>query len=134
MTLRFFGKDLDPDEITQLLGVVPTAAYRKGDIFRGKKYDRIQKTGLWRLSVEKCADVELEDQINALLDRLPSDLHIWQRLTDRFEADLFCGLWLERCNRCLGFFPETLRRIGERKLVLQFDIYADGLDMEEIST
>lgn len=86
------------------------------------------------LSIEKCAEVELEDQINALLDRLLSNLHIWQSLTQRFEADLFCGLWLEQCNRCLGFFPETLRRVAERSLVLQFDIYADGLDFEAIST
>lgn len=35
--------------------------------------------------------------------------------------------------KCLSFFPE-MRRIGERGLVLQFDIYADSLDIEEVST
>jgi hypothetical protein len=131
VTLRFFGEDLDPDEVTQLLGVDPSGAYRKGDIFRGKKYDRVQKTGSWRFTIEKLAGVELEDQINELLDQLPSDLGIWRELTKRFEADLFCGLWMKRWNRCLDFAPQTLLKMGERGLILQFDIYADCMEIEE---
>jgi Domain of unknown function (DUF4279) len=129
--LRFFGKDLDPDEITQLLGVEPTVSYRKGDILRGKQYDIVQKIGSWRLAIEKSVDVELEDQINELLDRLPPDLNIWQDLTKRFEADLFCGLWMERWNRCLDFAPQTLLRIGERGLRLDLDIYAENINTQE---
>jgi hypothetical protein len=132
VTLRFFGEDLDPDEVTHLLGLTPNVAYRKGDIFRGKKYDIVQKTGSWRLTTEKCNGVELEDQINALLNQLPSNLEIWQKLTAKFEADLFCGLWMYRYNRGLDFAPQTLVRIVERGLVLQLDIHADCTKKEEV--
>jgi len=134
VSLRFFGNDLDPDELTQALGIEPTKSYRKGDIFRGKKYDYVRKTGSWLFSIDQCADVHLEAQINALLDKLPSDLEIWHSLTSKFEADLFCGLWLEQWNRCLDFSPKTLQRMGERGLMLQFDIYANCADIEEMPT
>jgi hypothetical protein len=131
VALRFFGDDLEPDEITKLLGVPASKSYRKGDILRGEKYDIIQKTGSWRLQIEKCTDVELEDLINSLLDRLPSDPEIWKNLGQRFNADLFCGLWLEQWNRCMDFTPQTLVRIGERGLMLQLDIYTDRAEIEE---
>jgi Domain of unknown function (DUF4279) len=124
VTLRFFGEDLDPDEVTRVLGILPTVSYRKGDIFRGKTYDRIYTTGSWRLRGER-SDVYLEDQINTLLDRLPFNLEVWQNLTRRFQSDLFCGLWLKRWNRGLDFTSKTMQRIGERGLALSLDIYAD---------
>ncbi|MBW4693580.1 MAG: DUF4279 domain-containing protein [Lyngbya sp. HA4199-MV5] len=130
VSLRFFGEDLDPDEVTQALGITPTGSYKKGDIFRGKRSDIIRKTGSWRYSVKKCADVHLEDQITTLLGKLPSDLEVWRRLTETFEADLFCGLWLKRWNRGLDFAPETLQRIGERGLTLSLDIYSNCDDEE----
>jgi hypothetical protein len=132
VSLRFFGEDLDPDELTQRLGVQPSVAYRKGDIFRGKRYDRIYKTGSWRLQTEK-SDICLEEQINLLFDKLPSDLEIWENLGSRFQADLFCGLWLKRWNRCLDFEVATLQRMAERRLSIGLDIYV-SYDVEEAST
>jgi hypothetical protein len=124
VSLRFFGDDLVPDELTQLLGVEPSIAYRKGDIFHGKRYDRVYDIGSWRLSVKR-SEMYLEEQINRLLDKLPPDLAIWNGLTSRFHADLFCGLWLKRWNRCLNFEAATLLRMGERGLSIGLDIYVD---------
>jgi len=108
VSLRFFGDALDPDDVTQALGITPTGSYKKGDIFRGKRSDIIRQTGSWRYSVKKCAGVQLEDQINTLLDKCSSDLEVWQRLTKTFKADLFCGLWLKQWNRGLDFAPERM--------------------------
>ncbi|ALF52984.1 hypothetical protein ACX27_09175 [Nostoc piscinale CENA21] len=47
VSLRFWSDDLVPDEVTDLLGINPTQSYKKGDIFRGKVYDRIRKVGFW---------------------------------------------------------------------------------------
>ena len=125
VSLRFFGEDLDPNVITSILGIHPTKSCRKGDIFHGKVYDRIEKIGKWLYSIKPCAGVSLEDQINNLFDRLPADLEVWRELTTRFEADLFCGLWLKQWNRGLDFSPETLKRIAERGLSIGLDIYFD---------
>jgi hypothetical protein len=132
VSLRFFGEDLDPDELTQILGVEPSSAYRKGDIFRGKQYDRIYEIGSWRLRGKR-SEIHLEEQINQLLDKLPSDLEVWHGLTSRFQADLFCGLWMKRWNRGLDFEAATLQRMTERGLSIGLDIYVD-YDIEEAST
>ena len=37
VTLRFFGDELNPDEITALLGASPTAAHHKGQQLTGSQ-------------------------------------------------------------------------------------------------
>ncbi|ALF55449.1 hypothetical protein ACX27_25670 [Nostoc piscinale CENA21] len=78
-------------------------------------------SGVYR--VKRCAGVSLEYQINTLFDQLPVDLGIWHKLTTKFDADLFCGLWLKQWNRGLDFSPQTLQRISDRGLSLSLDIY-----------
>lgn len=55
------GDDLDPQQVTILLGVEPTDAYRKGEHLRfppkhkdaGKPSSLIVQSGMWRLEVDK---------------------------------------------------------------------------------
>jgi Domain of unknown function (DUF4279) len=132
VSLRFFGNDLEPDTITTILGVCPTKSYRKGDVFRGKKYDYIQKIGSWRYHhTRRCAEISLEEQLNSLFDLIAVDLDVWRDLTTKFKADLFCGLWLKEWNRELDFSPAILMRIAERGLRISLDIYCES-DEDEI--
>lgn len=124
--LRVYGDDLDPDTVSVLLGAAPTSACRKGEIRRGKRYDRIEKQGKWLLDQDWVRGVPLDDLINRLLDRLTSDLVVWRELIGRYKVDLFCGLKLELWNRGLGLSPKTLIRVGERGLELGLDIYFAG--------
>jgi hypothetical protein len=130
--LRLFGEDLDPDTVSAVLGSSPDTACRKGDVTRGKVYDRVEPRGKWLLGVENQRGVQLEVLINQLLDRLTDDLTVWRELASRFQADLFCGLHLELWNRGLELSPRTLQRIAERGLKLGFDIYFVG-DVESVS-
>lgn len=125
VSLQFLGEDLIPDEVTRLLGIKPTRSYKKGDVFPSKAHEQIRKVGLWLYSVNRCAGVSLENQINALFDLLPVDLDVWRELTTRFEADLFCGLQLEALNHGLDFSQQTLQRINERGLSIGLDLYFD---------
>jgi Domain of unknown function (DUF4279) len=125
VSLRFFGDDLDPDIMTIIMGVRPTISYRKGDIFRGKTYDKIQKTGSWRYRTQRSGGISLEEQMNNLFNLLPADLEIWHDLK-KFDPDLFCGLWLKEWNRSLDLSSEILMRIAERGLRIGLDIYFDG--------
>lgn len=125
VTLRFWGDDLVPDDITQLLGINPTKSYTKGDVSRGKVYDRIHKIGVWLYSLERCAGVSLEDRIDRLFNQLTANLSVWRELTTKFDADLFCGLWLKRWNRGLDLSQQMLQRISERGLSINLDIYVD---------
>jgi hypothetical protein len=54
-TLRFAGNALDPEEISRILGISPTHAYRKGESFSsGPRTPRVvSRTGVWYLSTDR---------------------------------------------------------------------------------
>jgi hypothetical protein len=123
VTLRFFGDDLDPDEVTRLIGCAPTAAVRRGDQRPTRTGFRIERTGSWRLSSEQSA-TDMEEQLVTLLERLTPDLSVWQSLTTRFQADLFCGVFFSHSAGGLIFPPRLHRLLADRNLPLWLDIYA----------
>ncbi|WP_353654442.1 DUF4279 domain-containing protein [Mesorhizobium sp. C089B] len=104
-SLRFFGDDLDPAELTKLLAGQPTYAVRKGDLhtYPPSQPPRIALKGLWRLSSESGKGDQLDHQIASILKTLTSDLGIWADLVRRFKVDMFCGVWLDEENQGLGF-------------------------------
>jgi len=124
VTLRFFGDELNPDEITALLGASPTAAHHKGQQLTGSQPGavRIARTGSWRLNAARREPEDLEAQIFEILDQLTSDLAVWQALA-RFRPDLFCGLFMGSSNDGVSLSPRTLLALGERGIELGLDIY-----------
>jgi Domain of unknown function (DUF4279) len=75
-TLRVTGDDLDPDEITRILRIVPTVAYRKGQQYRaGSRTGTILgKTGVWYFSTENVINSRrLADHVLALFGAISSD-------------------------------------------------------------
>jgi hypothetical protein len=127
VTLRFFGDDLDPDEVTRLIGCAPTAAVRRGEQTPTRTGFRTERTGLWRLSSEHRSSTDMEEQLVTLLERLTPDLAVWQSLTTRFHSDLFCGVFFSRMAGGLVFSPRWHRLLADRNLELGLDIYAsDG--------
>jgi len=124
-TLRICGDDLNPDEITDLLGTTPTHAQRKGDKIIGAKTGRVRiaKSGMWRLEVADCEPENLDGQIRELLNKTNRDLSVWQKLSSRYRIDLFCGLFMVESNEGLSLSPQSLAALGERSIEIGFDIY-----------
>lgn len=55
--LNFAGDKLDPGRVTKLLGIEPTIAYRKGEVYlRSRGREARGRTGLWRLSTDKVVE------------------------------------------------------------------------------
>jgi len=129
-SLRFFGADLDPDEITRLLGKEPSTAERKDQVFPRAKPspDLVLRRGSWRLHVPDVFPGNLDAQIAELLAGTTPDLTIWKRLSAAYSGDVFCGLFLRTENEGLSISPATLRSLGDRGLILDLDIYKKGLD------
>jgi len=126
-TLRFFGEDLVPDEISTLLGTSPTESCRKGQELIGSKTGtiRIAKTGSWRLTAARREPEDLEAQIFEILDQLTQDLTAWESLA-RFQPDLFCGLFMDNSNDSLPLSPKALLSLGQRGIALCLDVYDGG--------
>lgn len=124
--LGFYGDDLDPVEITAGLGVQPTVGMRKGVSWATPSgRQKIALTGFWRLNTGDCEPADLNGQINELLNGLSSDLTVWRSLSARFGGRIFCGIFLDSSNEGFDLKPETLSRLSERGLLIDFDIYGE---------
>ncbi len=124
VTLRFFGDDLLPEEVSALLGATPTVSHHKGQELKGSQSGAVRaaRTGSWRLDAEPREPEDLEEQIFEILDQLTGDLAVWQSLA-RFRPDLFCGLFMGSSNDGVSLSPRVLLALGERGIELGLDIY-----------
>ena len=129
-TLRFFGDDLVPDEISALLGASPTASQQKGQEQIGSNTGivRIAKTGSWRFGATRREPEDLESQIFEILDQLTQDLSVWAAIGSRYEPDLFCGIFMGGSNDGLPLSARALLALGQRGISLDLDIYDAGSD------
>lgn len=129
VSLRVFGDDLEPDEITKLLGCAPTSAGRKAEARQGgAERTYLWRTGSWLLSIDDCAPGDLDVQIKALLATVTDDLGVWRDILGRYRCDLFCGLFMSEGNEGAELEPETLEMLGARGLRLDLDIYGPTED------
>jgi hypothetical protein len=121
-TLRVAGVDLVPDEVSELLGIQPTHAQRKGQPSRSGMH--IATFGLWRLEARNREPENVNGQVEELLSQVTSKLEVWRVLGRRFEVDLFCGWFMNESNEGLDISPASLLALGERGIQLSLDIYA----------
>jgi len=124
--LRVFGESLAPDIVTEFLGCQPSEARKKGDVIPDSRYHRVARTGSWLLEGGSDGKIEIDQQITELLSSLTDDMQVWHRLSDDFQVDIFCGVFLEEFNRGFELSPHVLQALGERRIKLGFDIYGDG--------
>ena len=129
MTLRFFGDDLDPNEITSRLGCQPTVGAKMGEVWTtARGAEKIARTRTWRLDANTMRPSDLNAQVAELLAPLNDDLSVWIDLTVRYKADVFCGIWMEQSNEGTDLSAKTLRNLGARGLPLEIDIYDPSPD------
>lgn len=133
-SLRISGEDLDPDEITGLLGKAPDMIQRRGQpmrLTRGRTGGAIMGFSSWSLQAEAASPSDLDLQVARILDGTTADMAVWTGIASRWKVDLFCGLFLETFNEGVTISPETLRGLGERGIELGLDIYGNGpVDIE----
>lgn len=118
-SLRFFGDDLDPDEVTRLLGKAPSKSQRKGDQLSG----RVTKTGAWFLDASPRQPGDICGQIAEILEGASEDLGVWMNLSDQFQGDVYCGVFMSERSESLILSVETLAALAKRGLRIQFEIY-----------
>ena len=123
-SIGFYGDDLDPAELTKRLGAPPTRSFRQGDnLARETGVVRPARTGAWILEAQAAESDDLGRQIASALGGLTDDLSVWMDLADRYEARVFCGLFMDATNEGLRLKPELLAAISARGLYLDLDLY-----------
>ncbi|WP_428310491.1 DUF4279 domain-containing protein [Hydrocarboniphaga sp.] len=130
-SLRVFGNEIEPNDVTALLGCAPSEAWLKGDVqsFRsGRTITR--KSGAWFLSAPVTAPEDFNGQVELLLSQATSDLDTWRDLCAKYEVDLFCGWFMSTSNDGVSVSVATLRMLADRGIELSVDIY--GREKEEV--
>ena len=122
VSLRIRGDTLDPDFLTQQLGVAPSFSARKDEVTVRRGRERLHTTGVWSYRAEVPSGTELGDALMHLLVALPQDATLWEEITSSFTADLYCGVFLEDDNQSMVIPPEVLSEVGRRGLSLSFDV------------
>jgi len=128
-TLRIIGDDLQPDDITALLGAEPSMATTRGQVNELGRGPKIWRTGTWRLEAPDAEPANPDGQIAEILDELTPDLEVWRSLAARFKVDMFCGWFMVEGNEGVSLSPDTLCALGERGIRLDIDLYG-GADEE----
>jgi len=127
LCLRVFGDDLDPDEVTRVLGHAPSRSERKGERVEAVAglTARIARTGSWTLHYAIEPKATIEEGIQKLLEDLPSDDAIWQSLAQRHKIDLFCDVFVRGVNQGFVLAPNILELLGRRRIGLAIDIFCE---------
>ena len=120
--LRVSSDDLDPDRITRMLGVVPSAAARKDESVDVEGVPVTQPTGVWRYALPASPEWELSDAIDTLLEQMPADPALWESLSGWADVAVICGLYVHDVNRGADLHPDTLARLAERRVALRLEI------------
>ena len=126
VSIRLFGAELNPEQITRILGCPPSSAAKTGEkIIKSNGNERIIKKGFWLLDYGASDEIVIEEKINILFGKLTDNLESWREITKDLDvADIFCGLFVGNWNEGFTLSQSTLRKISDRNLEIGFDIYS----------
>ena len=102
---------------------------RMGELVRGHNQQlRVAPTGRWNVTTGWETAPLLGRQIESLLGKMTNDLAVWREVEQRFETLVTVGGHFEDWTG--GFFLPltTLVALSERRLEIDFDLYANGSD------
>ncbi|WP_010219258.1 DUF4279 domain-containing protein [Sphingomonas sp. PAMC 26621] len=121
------GDELDPDELRSWLGHAPAYQVRKGEAYRSKAGEEmVASTGRFQLTTGWQTGKPLEQLIIELLDQLPNDPFLWEKINTSLSGEVVCGLILDGVNEEAKLSPRSLLALGHRGLSLHLDIYDSG--------
>lgn len=131
VALRVFGDELDPGEVTALLGCEPSLSYRKGELVSPGRSEVRRKYGMWNLKGADSEPEHFDQQIQSLLEKLTPDAQVWHDLGTRFQVDLFCGYFMTESNQGFSLSLATISALATRRIEPGFDLYAPDPEDEE---
>ena len=125
VSLRLFGADLDPDEITKELGITADNSYRNGEI-TGTKTQVRRKTGYWSVSSSERMD-ELADtsaHLQWIIDIVDSRKAIFNSYRARgWKIDVWLGIHTSEGHGGPTIPSSIIRALGAIDLDVNLDLY-----------
>ncbi|WP_309385446.1 DUF4279 domain-containing protein [Cerasicoccus frondis] len=124
-TFRVYLDDVDPDDLTRLLGIQPTKVQRKGQFDTSKKYPKLNG---WFLSTkEKCTSRDSRRHIDLLLLELEGQRKAIDAIRAQGGSCQISCFWASASGHGGPIIPtDQMRRLAALDLELWFDIYMGG--------
>ncbi len=126
LTLRVYGNEMLPKDVSASLGCKPTESWTRGDPMPSGPRFRMNSGWLLSAPATKCGKIDA--QIAWIFSHLTRDMRVWKRMGSRYRIDLNAVIYLESWNRGLIVSPSSMAKISRRCLSLGFDIYSYGKD------
>jgi hypothetical protein len=123
-TLAVYGQDLEPHDVTALIGVEPSDSFRRG--FKRGPRSPAMAHGAWFLEVRGVAPDGPAVQLETLLSKLPESTHVWQQLHERYTVQLRLALHVQGWNKGFSLSKQLTARLAVLGVDLEFDLYAYG--------
>jgi hypothetical protein len=124
--LRIYGDDLDPEALTKRLGIEPSAAQRKGQVFTNSPgLSRTAKVGAWFLSSEgKVESRDLRRHLDWLIAQIRGVSSELRALQDEPAVwmNIGCVWWSKHRDGGPVIGPEHMRTLADLNLECGFEI------------
>ena len=123
-TLRVFSKDMHPNDITEVLGVVPTGSR---PIETNSKYKNRREFHLWKYTTEKLSDsVDNLKHLELILSALKGKEQQMRMLHEQScVTDIFC-FWDSTGQGGPSLGVELMEQLVKHGLEISWDIYFDN--------
>lgn len=140
VTLCINGDGLIPQEISTILGVPPTYGATKRQEKVSRKTGKVivnrntgkaivSKTGMWHLRASDREPEDIDGQVQEIFSKISADIAVWRSITNKYRANLFCGIFMSETNDGLSISPQSMAVLAERGIGLWLDIYAPSREI-----
>jgi len=115
--------ECSPDEITKILGISPTATWRKNDPIP-KSTGGVRKVNGWRLESPVKPTASPEGQINSLLEIVAPNINRFKQLPTPSEVELSCAIYAyDESQRVFGFSLQTVQLLAKMNATIGVAYY-----------
>lgn len=123
MSFRIVGADVDPEVVTAILGMTPSAAHAAGEPFP-RRPDRCRPTGAWILDSQLPDTAAVNEQVRQLLTVLEPQAGAVRRIAMRgLRPSFLCGVFLSQPQGTIDFDSDTVRRMGTLGAALEIYVF-----------
>jgi len=124
--------ELDPDEVTRILDIIPTETQRRGDSVPRKPNKTFSKSG-WFLSTKGILESkDSRDHLDWLLDRVRDKKPEFSELHERGYLIDLCVRWDSlRGDGGPTLSPKQMYELAELDIELWFDVYLESNTVEQ---
>lgn len=115
------GKDLNPEAITDKLGIAPTKTFRAGELIQPKASPRWRQNG-WLLESKLHKSAELEEHIEFIFERLQPCWNILKELGQIYESAFDCAIYVYEYVPALCWEKNIVKKVAELNARIDVDL------------